>query len=226
MVAYSGPSLPQSILDEISRSEGSSSSWKNGRPKVSRKEARKQQRTERKQSKAQFFRPGTNGAKRRAEHDHEESPQQKKQKVTQASSQPAAGPSRTAGPNSNEPKAGPSNPTSKKDTKPKRDATKVTALEKLAARSESTEKKEPRNLRRRVPQSQEEMDEDAYIARLEAKLGRKKGGKLSKEWEDDGLDGTPNYSNEISQQGAHALLGRPSQGFGRLRGISVYNKTC
>ena len=62
---------------------------------------------------------------------------------------------------------------------------KQTALQRLASRST----REVPKVASRTPRSREEVEEDAYIAYIEAKLGYSKGKQRSKEDEVDGLSG-------------------------------------
>ncbi|TCD69365.1 suppressor of glycerol defect [Steccherinum ochraceum] len=185
MRSGAGPSLPQSLLDEIHGAEGSGSSRGARQAKPSRKEARKQQRTEKKQSKVQRSTVSRSNIKRPIEQEHEESPRRKKPRLSET---PAVGRSAPSNMNKNPSESVPRQvptrlPTSQQKNKAPRVAPKPTALEKLAARVDSGAP----SFGRGSHKSQEERDEDAYIARLEAKLG-KRSGKLSKEWQDDGLD--------------------------------------
>jgi hypothetical protein len=160
------PTLPQNLLQEIDDNHGTNySKQKNSRGRMSRKDARKQERLEKKKRKADFFSstPTSAAPKHQAAIDHPESPKRKKAKIDPASS-------------SKKPDLATS--------KPPRKSTK-TALEKLA------EKKAPHKDATQVlrnPRSQVEREEDAYIAYLEAKLGYNRG-KASSGNADDGLDG-------------------------------------
>ncbi|KAJ7475957.1 hypothetical protein FB451DRAFT_1034114 [Mycena latifolia] len=137
------------------------------------KELRKQERTGKKQRKAEFFSvPG----KRAAEEEHGDSPQRKKIKLApEAVSKeetPVKAPSkppRLSG-SSTSILEGPKAVKTVKKTK--------TALEKRVARSDPT----PTSL---GPRSQKDKEEDAYMAYLESKLGYTKKKSLR---EDDGLD--------------------------------------
>ncbi|THH33208.1 hypothetical protein EUX98_g958 [Antrodiella citrinella] len=180
---HTGPSLPQTLLDEINGA--GSSSGKSANANISRRDVRKQQRTEKKQSKAQFFSAGHNNPKRRVEQEHDASPQRKKQKLSADPGVRVA--SKTSHPEKDAKRSTSAVSSSKavSKSKAKTTAAEPTALAKLAARADAgndyfaSPNKRARTL--------DEMAEDAYIARLESKLG-KKGSKMSKEWEEDGLD--------------------------------------
>ncbi|KAJ7285115.1 hypothetical protein C8J57DRAFT_1290481 [Mycena rebaudengoi] len=88
--------LPQTLVERIGDSTGNDEveprkKWTNNK-KVSRKESRKQERSGRKQRKAEFFSAPQNTAKREAEEEHADSPQRKKVKLATepAGPQPAA----------------------------------------------------------------------------------------------------------------------------------------
>ena len=191
---------------------GASSSTR--RSKVSRKEARKQQRLEKRHNKAQFFTSGNDSSKRRADLEHQESPQRKKRKVVSEDSrkpfltEAKSAKKPTAFQSGTSPAAS-SNLIPQANAKSSKDLSKMTALDKLAARS----KRPAIHIRNKDSRSQEEIEEDAYIARLEAKLGRKKGGKLEKEWEDDGLDGKPSLLLLVESMCADTSYRSP-KGFG------------
>lgn len=208
MSDYAGPSLPQSLLDEINGTqgepvsqwrslhssahhrsiEGNKASRNNGNTKLSRRDFRKQQRSDKKQTKAQFFGAGQSNPKRHADREHEESPQRKKAKLGQESEDlPRA--STLKKPSQSTPKSATDAKTELKAKAKSKPSANPTALERLAARSEPTGKASKLRVSSKKPRTQDEANEDAYIARLEAKLGRKEG-KLSKEFEEDGLDGT------------------------------------
>ncbi|CAL1716321.1 unnamed protein product [Somion occarium] len=202
MRPHTGPSLPQSLLEEIESTtgEGRGGRQKNGRHKgqLPRKEARRQEREGRRQRKAEYFTGRAQNVKRPAEDEHVESPRRKKQRLdTSASSNGAQNgkqqkaPFVTVAAPEPLPKKAELKGHSKKP-KPK------TALERLAERSSSgvaaplESKSKSKAQRSTLPRSRQEQEEDAYIAHLEAKLGWNKGGKRTgkygKDLEDDGLD--------------------------------------
>lgn len=210
---HTGPSLPQSLLEELNGETGKQMSWntrantelnieltgsahkhkrKGGQRKLPRKEARKLERESRKQRKAEYFSAAhtaklqTNG-KRHADADHAESPQRKKLKVEAAP--PAS--SRLA------PSVLPQKETRKGDeSKGKAKKAKAkTALEKLSEQSGAPKatKAKSKTLPAPTLRTPKDEEEDAYIAYLERKLGWTKGGKRTAKYgkgeEDDGLDG-------------------------------------
>jgi nucleolar MIF4G domain-containing protein 1 len=132
--------------------------------KLSRKDARKQQRVEQKQRKAQFFSAAPSSRKRSAEDEHADSPKRKKARAGSAivpepfsSSQPLA--------------------------KPKK---KTASADSVAPPNLSSK------ISNRPARSQREKDEDAYITYLESKLGCKPGKKF-KGTGSDGLDGPEQF---------------------------------
>ncbi|KAG5646977.1 hypothetical protein DXG03_001700 [Asterophora parasitica] len=184
--------LPHTLREEIDDSAGNDHPRAKSfhRSKVSRKEARKEERLNRKRHKAEYFSSGAAHSKRPAEddHDHAESPKRKKVKhdgalpsntvlsttvsafldtIPQKFSKPAPPPAKALVP----------------ETKKKA----PTALEKLASKSTAA----PRNSDRRGD------EEDAYISYLEAKLGYAKGGKKKTSAEDDGLDDLLDFTDSL-----------------------------
>ncbi|KAG5635726.1 hypothetical protein H0H81_010304 [Sphagnurus paluster] len=162
--------LPQALKDELEESTSNDHprSRLYSRPKVSRKEARKEQRLNRKKQKAEHFSSSSVHNKRPAEEDHAESPIRKKIKHDDTPLQPGSTlvkPSVT--------------PSEKKKNAP-------TKLEKLTPKTTT-----PRVLNRRAD------EEDAYIAYLETKLGYAKGGKKKKSTEDDGLDDLLDFTESL-----------------------------
>ncbi|KAG5339817.1 hypothetical protein C0989_003498 [Termitomyces sp. Mn162] len=151
--------LPQTLRDELEGVPGNDHSRTRypSKPKISRKEARKEQRQNRKKSKSQYFSAG-NANKRNAEQEeHDESPQRKKAKLGLHDVVPKPKPT------------------------PETKSPKVKKLaEKVTPKSVT-----PRTLPR-IP-DQKRDDDDAYIAYLEAKLGYAKGVKRKKPVEDDDL---------------------------------------
>ncbi|KAL1738793.1 hypothetical protein HDZ31DRAFT_78081, partial [Schizophyllum fasciatum] len=181
-----GIRLPQSILDEI---HGSAESHKRGhgnKSKLSRKEARKQEREGRKQKKAQYFSAphAPNPVKRPAEDDHADSPRRKKPKTESASAPPA---SRTEKSQRTEEVKEANNKSTEKKVK---DTKKPTALAKLAG---ETSKK----FSKAAPRSRVESEEDNYIAYLESKLGLKQGKRKTNPEEDDGLDDLLDFASKF-----------------------------
>lgn len=152
----------------------------NSRNQLSRKDARKQDRSDKKRRKAEFFsappKSNINSAKRPAAEEHVDSPQRKKIKLSEPIPAP---PLVRAGPN----------PASKKTVvkispdaaipKPKKPKS---ALERLASRKDAGSLPRP-------SRSQKEREDDAYIRFLESKVGK---GKKSAE-DDDGLDGKTSF---------------------------------
>ncbi|KAJ3536451.1 hypothetical protein NM688_g6834 [Phlebia brevispora] len=186
-----GPSLPRSLLEELEGSERAPVE------KLSRKDARKQERNEKKQRKANFFAHTTTAGKRHAEEEHIDSPTRKKVKLSsEAQRSPpsvkvakniAAAPSvahrEKTSVKGHEKHV--SKPSEASSSKPKR----RTALQKLAERTGV-----PSSHSAVLPKgrTQVETEEDAYIAYLEKKLGWSKGGKRTKQYgnglDEDGLD--------------------------------------
>lgn len=122
--------------------------------------------------------------KRPAETDHSQSPKRKKVKFAA-----------DAGPEPRAPAKENSASGSGKAAKPALKKKQPTALEKLAARAEGSSSRSFSSSvpSRKGPRSQQEKEEDAYIAYMEKKLGWNKGGertgKYGKGLEEDGLDG-------------------------------------
>ncbi|KAJ7104034.1 hypothetical protein B0H15DRAFT_808180 [Mycena belliarum] len=177
--------LPQTLVEKLvdapnnDTAEPRKNLWRN-KSKVSRKETRKQERTGRKQRKAEFF---SVSAKREAEEEHSESPQRKKLKLAADSEVPVEEPVLVKAP----PKPVlPSNATAPKASKPVKKT--KTALEKRLARSDPS----PAFL---GPRSQKDKEEDAYMADLEAKLGY---SKKKSHREDDGLDDLFDFANSLA----------------------------
>ncbi|KAH0585267.1 hypothetical protein H2248_008510 [Termitomyces sp. 'cryptogamus'] len=161
--------LPQTLREELEGVPGNDRSRTRYpyRPKISRKEARKEQRRNRKKSKSQYFSAG-NANKRNAEQEeHDESPQRKKAKLGQHDVVPKPKPT------------------------PETKSPKVKKLaEKVTPKSVT-----PRTLPR-IPDQRRD-DDDAYIAYLEAKLGYAKGVKRKKLVEDDGLDDLLDFADTL-----------------------------
>jgi nucleolar MIF4G domain-containing protein 1 len=160
-------------LDTISRSRHGRSNLH--RPKVSRKEARKQDREEKKRRKAEYFSSLATNAKRVAHSPHPESPAPKRTKVTEP---PWSQVSETK-PRKFLPKP----PSGLVEKKNKFSVPSGIASTRLVTRSGSPT----------LPRSQKDEDENRYIAFLEAKLNSgntsKKGAGFIKEIDNDGLGG-------------------------------------
>ncbi|KAJ7067055.1 hypothetical protein C8F01DRAFT_657335 [Mycena amicta] len=182
--------LPPTLVEELQANKGDENGSRfQKRPnksQASRKELRKLERLGAKQRKAQFFsappesqsvvkQPQT--VKRVSENvDHAESPPRKKARF--ATEAPAA--------------------TKPKSTTPKTQKRK-TALEKFAEKQSK-----PAALPARLPRSQKEKDEDAYIAYLEGKLGHDKNKKGKRE--DDGLDDLFDFTASLEILGGKGRL--------------------
>lgn len=194
------PSLPQSLLEQIDDScgmlncfppasrpsnnivrleTGSSRKTKGFGHQKSRKDARKQERVDRKKRKANFFAAAASNSshsKRSAEAEHTESPKCKRAKITEPETVSVN--QLQADTKSNK-KSVPKPPprqldlktTSKLKSKPQ------TALGKLVSRGDTGPFASS-------SRSQREREDDTYIAYLEGKLGKGKKGA-----ENDGLDG-------------------------------------
>jgi nucleolar MIF4G domain-containing protein 1 len=160
-------------LDTISRTRrGRSSAHK---PKVSRKEARKQNREEKKRRKAEYFSSLAINAKRVALSPHPESPPPKRTKVVEP-------------PPSQVPEVNPGRTLSKPASGLAGKINKSAASSGIASTWPVTRSDSPTFAR-----SQQDEDEDRYIAFLEAKLNSgnrsKKGAGYTKEIDTDGLGG-------------------------------------
>ncbi|VDB83737.1 unnamed protein product [Peniophora sp. CBMAI 1063] len=182
MRSASGIKLPQTLLEQIQGEASERGGHGHGharKPKLSRKEARKQDRAEKKQRKASYFTSHAQlisqpGAKRPADssHEHPDSPVRKKARIAPQNSASATVTKTSTVLPSAVPKGKASAATEPSKREP-------SALQKLANRATSMP----------VPRSQTERDEDARIAYLESKLGMKKGAKKGGGgFEDDGLD--------------------------------------
>ncbi|KAJ8072377.1 suppressor of glycerol defect [Marasmius tenuissimus] len=175
--------LPQSLLEQIEQSNNSDAHGprkRTAQKQLSRKDARKQGRTQKKQNKANYF--ASHGVKRAvSDEQNVASRPNKKIKLdggadTRWETQPKASTSKVveriaADDEPNEPIV--------KKTKIITPKKTESALEKLARKSTLTSRIRP-------PRTQQEKEEDAYITYLEAKLGYSGKGKKSKL--DDGLD--------------------------------------
>jgi nucleolar MIF4G domain-containing protein 1 len=140
---------------------------------------RKQERTGKKQRKAEFF---SVAAKRGAEEEeHTDSPQRKKIKLSAEAVSNAPAP---APPKPTRTVESIEEGTKAKVVKPVKKA--KTALEKLVGRSDPAGRRSEPTPASLGPRSLKDKEEDAYMAYLESKLGytKNKGSR-----EDDGLDG-------------------------------------
>ena len=197
---HQGPSLPKSILEHIDRqdasgvcaiqskllsrrlfSQGNRHRNKGKNSHVSRKDARKQERLDRKKRRADQFSTRAVAVKRpRIEEEHVNVPDVKRRKTVHFADQvkDPTPPQKTRSPES--PDAHKLKSTSK---------SKPTALERLA--SQST--REAPKVASRISRTREEAEEDAYIAYLEAKLGYSRGNGRRQGDEADGLGGAYIY---------------------------------
>ncbi|TFK23605.1 hypothetical protein FA15DRAFT_656561 [Coprinopsis marcescibilis] len=201
-----GPRLPDTLQDQINEqgnllhvvdlwtaTETNDGHYRVGGPKrqVSRKDLRKQERTARKQHKAQYFSQQKSSAhpeesnKRPAE-EHSESPRRKRSRN---------GPGPESGEDLTVQKAIPEvlqtivkkKPPKKLDDPPKQNLQKTSTKKQL-------------NPVLGMPKSQVEKQEDAYIRSLEKRLGysRDKPKKKSAEDEDDGLDDLLDFADNLT----------------------------
>ena len=158
------------ILSKVD--EGSRTSHWRSRPRISRKEIRKEERANRKKNKAAHLSAHRTPSKRFADEDSAEAPKAKKIKRRHSPT-----PEDSSKPADSHPAIPVTSTVAAKMTK------KKTALDKLSKKSQLTR---PTSTRTR-----QEEDEDSYIAYLESRLGYSERGKKKKEVEDDGLDGEP-----------------------------------
>ncbi|KAF5382190.1 hypothetical protein D9615_004440 [Tricholomella constricta] len=177
--------LPPTLREEINETAGNDHprTKLQSRPKVSRKEARKEERLNRKKHKAEYFSSSSAQGKRTAEEDHTESPKRKKVKHN------VSGPPNAAAAISHPTVAGMSSkpPPSTKPPIAEQKKKSQTRLEKLASKPDAL----------RIPDRKGDK-EDAYIAYLEAKLGyAAKSGKKKKSAEDDGLDDLLDFTESL-----------------------------
>ncbi|TFY60458.1 hypothetical protein EVJ58_g5148 [Rhodofomes roseus] len=218
MRAQSGPSLPQSLLEELSGQTNDSHPRrpKTGNRRGSRKEARKQEREGRKQRKAQFFsaqQPQPTHTKRLAEHEHPESPKRKKARLTQPI--PVA-PAVNSALNDGKPaKVSKASKSAKSTSEAGQSRPQLqTPLEKLAHRSQTAPKKaklkSAPSSSAAPPRSRKDEEEDAYIAYLESKLGYSKGGKRSQKYGKGGEDGLDDLLQDLDSIEASILPGSKS----------------
>lgn len=165
--------------------EQSSHRHKSGRSHASRKDARKQERTDRKKRKADHFIHNPYSAKRKTEEEHLNSTQRKRMKTSQESvSRPPASKSHNAAVTKVLPHPRPEEPHTTTESVPKQKF-KTTALERLVNKSVAKSHK----VASTGPRSREEEEEDAYIAYLESKLGYAGGDSRRKDDDMDGLGG-------------------------------------
>lgn len=191
-----GLQLPQSLLDQFNETPGDRNAYVHQqillnitldatptsrhsrsslrKPKISRKEARKQSREGKKRRKAEHFSSTGTSSKRLATSPHPDSPPPKKRTIAEQPRLQSSGRQ-----SENRPSENSSRPTSKKTkavmssrTPPSRSVTHPTST---------------------LPRSQQEEDEDRYIALLEKKLtsGKrlKSGPGYLRDIMDDGLGG-------------------------------------
>ncbi|KAF9243388.1 hypothetical protein BU15DRAFT_86369 [Melanogaster broomeanus] len=183
-----GPSLPKSILKQIGVEESPARArdsflYQNTKKNSQRprKDARKEDRLDRKKRKAEHFSTKAASTKRQIEEEHVDLPKAKRRKSVHFAEDIA--PARIA------------NSHGSISHSVKKSKQKPTALEKLA--SNSTSRKSHKTASG-IPRTREEQEEDAYIAYLEAKLGySKSGGKRKKEDEDDGMDDLLDFANSL-----------------------------
>ena len=143
---------------------------------VSRKDARKQERLDRKKRRADQFSTRAVAVKRpRIEEDHVNVPDVKRRKTVHFADQVKD--------------STPPQKTRLSDAHKSKSKSKPTALERLA--SQST--REAPKVASRISRTREEAEEDAYIAYLEAKLGYSRGNGRRKGDEADGLGGAYMY---------------------------------
>jgi nucleolar MIF4G domain-containing protein 1 len=179
------------ILSLTIRAEQSSHRH-NGHSHSSRKDARKQERTERKKRKADHFsktQTTHSAGERKTEQEYVESPQRKRVKISRDSvSRPPATKSH------HEPTT--TKVSSRRRTEEPRNTESVskqklgtTALERLVNKS-AAKARSLKDVPSKGPRSREEEEEDAYIAYLESKLGYSGGGSRRKDDDMDGLGGS------------------------------------
>nr|QDK64589.1 putative Sgd1p [Ganoderma lucidum] len=189
--SHTGPSLPQSLLEEIKGENNSAHKHKRkGGHSLSRKETRKQARDTRKQRKAEYFSTAPsnkvqNHGKRQAEADHADSPQRKRAKL-EGAQEPVARPTPA--------NAAQSSIKERTKTSNSKASKAKTPLEKLAERTTAPKvhKRAAKPGLDAVLRTPQEEEEDAYISYLERKLGWVKGGKRTTRYgrgeDKDGLD--------------------------------------
>ncbi|KAL0574986.1 suppressor of glycerol defect [Marasmius crinis-equi] len=176
--------LPQSLLEQLGQSTDNDHlpRKRSSKAQLSRKDARKQERAQKKQNKATYF-FGSHGVKRAAT-DEGNNPRKPNKKIkldggadVWGDTQPKASTSKVV----EEVKKGDQSKerVRKTEKKAKPPKNSESALEKMVKKTTSTS-------RIRAPRTQQEKNEDTYITYLEAKLGYTNKGKKSRF--DDGLD--------------------------------------
>ncbi|KAL0954941.1 hypothetical protein HGRIS_003874 [Hohenbuehelia grisea] len=183
-VKTSTTQLPQALVEQLKNEAGNEHSYTrtSRKPKISRKNARKLERVNKKQRKAVYFSVSDTSSKRPAEDEHTDSPQRKRVKVDNSTNSArktptlAQQPSSTPLPSKKEKKVDRSSAgsSSKSAAKPTDRSTKPV---KIAA----------------PPRSRQEEEEEAYIAYLESKLRPGKGPSKF----DDGLDDLFEFTNSL-----------------------------
>ena len=153
---------------------GSSHRNKGKNTPLSRKDARKQERLDRKKRRADHF---STAGKRKPEEEHVDVPDSKRRKTDHVKG--STSPQKTR-----------HDSLARSDAcKPTTSKSKPTPLEKLA--SQST--REAPKVAPRITRTREEAEEDAYIAYLETRLGYSNGSRRSNGDEADGLGGGSMY---------------------------------
>ncbi|KAF8501675.1 hypothetical protein F5888DRAFT_1259735 [Russula emetica] len=175
-----GLQLPQSLLDQLNETSDATPTSRHSRsslhkPKISRKEARKQSREGKKRRKAEYFSSTDTSSKRLATSPHPDSPPPKKRTVAGQPWPQSSG---------RQSEKGLSESSSRLTSKKTRAVT-------LASRTPSSRSVTHPTL----PRSQQEVDEDRYIALLEKKLA---SGKRSKN--------EPGYLKDIMDDGLGDIL--------------------
>ena len=154
---------------------GQKSGGKTSQPQVSRKEARKLERLERKKRKADFFSAPQKALKRCADDEHAESPKRKKARVVDLpkASITECGPTGILKPPLSDP-----------------DKSKSKRPQKVIPRKHAPTPSLSLDISGTQGRTQKEQDEDGYIAYLESKLGYNRTDKMTRRaLVDDGLDG-------------------------------------
>ncbi|KAG7089478.1 hypothetical protein E1B28_011160 [Marasmius oreades] len=173
--------LPQNLLEQIGQSAAPDSDnqprRRSSKTQISRKDARKQERAQRKQKKAEYF--TSQGVKRAATEELHDTGKQSKRKKLYGS---ADGLGRTK-PNAS---AGKITEIAKTERSIKATASKTVSSSKTIESTLSKRVKKSTVPLVRAPRTQREKEEDAYIAHLESKLGYSGKGKKTKY--NDGLD--------------------------------------
>lgn len=197
-----GISLPKSLLEQINASEQSSHRHKNGRSHALRKDARKQERTDRKKRKADHFIHSAHSAKRKTEEEHVNSPRRKRMKISEESvSRPPALQPHSVVTTQVLPCHRPEELHTTTESVPKQKL-KTTALERLVNKSTVKHRK----LASTGPRNREEEEEDAYIAYLESKLGYAGGGSRRKDDDMDGLGDLFDFTENIMTEMPDSVL--------------------